>query len=493
MSSFKARDGVPFEGDDLIKLTAPFAHKFFWFLEQGYVPHNWQVLFHAMKNEETSNLCRFRHLVAGRRGGKTLSAAWELLYYLLHPQQFHLDAHGEKSNRKLVCWVLTRDYPAGLPALMTFRDVLTQAGLTMGKEYKENKGNRWFEFENGSYLFFKTADEPDALRGAGLDILWMDEAAFIPNENAWNVVRPALSDKLGLVVSTTTPSGKNWFYDEFWNEEALEDPNIGRVEYWSIDNPYFPKEEWNYMRRRYHPLLFKQEYCAAFDSMAGKELSGDWLRYYKTEELPMKEGKYELDYYIGVDPAISLADTADRFSLAVVGVAKDNSQAWLIDQYAGRIPFPEQLIKIQEYHQTYKPIMIGIESNAYQAALSQAAMRIEGLPPIVAHISKGKKFERLLAMAPLFRIGRMKIRKDHRDFIDEWLDYDSTLKNPKDDCLDAVELAIRTVGSLLPGMPDTNFLFNTPEDYPQKSLQDLANMKQKGRGRKPDEHMGLEW
>src|SRR6266566_3424289 len=181
MPSYKAREGLPFNADEMLQVTGSFANKILWFLDKGYEPHTWQTLFHTMRNPESGDLCRFRHLVAGRRGGKTLSAAWELLYYLMNPEQFHLDAHGKKSSNKLVCWVLTRDYPAGLPALMTFRDVLQQSGLEFGKEYKENKGNRWFEFSNGSYLFFKTADEPDALRGAGLDILWMDEAAFIPN------------------------------------------------------------------------------------------------------------------------------------------------------------------------------------------------------------------------------------------------------------------------------------------------------------------------
>lgn len=496
MPSFKAREGLPYTKNEMLDVTASFANKMLWFLSrpEPYQPHNWQTLFHTMRNPESGQLCRFRHLVAGRRGGKTLSAAWELLYYLMNPEQFHLDAHGTTSKNKLVCWVLTRDYPAGLPALMTFRDVLQQAGLQFGKEYKENKGNRWFEFENGSYLFFKTADEPDALRGAGLDILWMDEAAFIPNENAWNVVRPALSDKLGHVVSTTTPSGKNWFYDEFWSPDALTDPNIGRVEYWSIDNPYFPKEEWDYMRRRYHPLLFKQEYCAAFDSMAGKELSGDWLNYYTWPEVPKSEGKAQLDYYIGVDPAISLSDKADRFALAVIGMAKDHSQAYLVDMYAGRIPFTEQITKIQEFHQLYHPIMIGIESNAYQAALATQASRLDGLPPIVAIMSKGKKFERILSMSPLFRIGRVKIRTDHRDFIDEWLDYDSELKNPKDDCLDAVEICLRTMGALLPDQGNNSVDFSDSDYKPQLSLQDLAyKSSRRKKGQAVDDTLGLFW
>ena len=77
-------------------------------------------------------------------------------------------------------------------------------------------------------------------------------------------------------------------------------------------------------------------------------------------------------------------------------------------------------------------------------------MRLPGMPPIVPVISRGKKEERILSMAPLFKIGRIRINRKHRDFIDEWVSYDSTLKNPKDDTLDAVEIALGVAGVILP-------------------------------------------
>src|SRR6266566_1268134 len=198
MPGFKFDDGARLDRNGLALYASSFITKLAWFASrpQPYQPHYYQQLFHVLHNPDTGNLCRFRHLVAGRRGGKTLSAAWEVLFYVLHPEIFHLDAHGETSSRPLHVWVLTKDFPAGIPALLTFREVLHAAGLTHGVEYKENKGMHWFEFENGAFIQFKTAEEPEGLRGAGLDILWMDESAFIPNGRAWEVVRPALSDKL---------------------------------------------------------------------------------------------------------------------------------------------------------------------------------------------------------------------------------------------------------------------------------------------------------
>jgi len=94
-------------------------------------------LFHC--NSFNGKLTRFRHLVAGRRGGKTLSAAWEVLFYLLHPEYFHLDAHGTSSDRPLWAWALAKNSKVGFPAKKAFREAIVQCKLQKGKDYEENK------------------------------------------------------------------------------------------------------------------------------------------------------------------------------------------------------------------------------------------------------------------------------------------------------------------------------------------------------------------
>lgn len=503
MPDFHYKDGVSLDPQGIADLMSRYVLKFAWFYTrpEPYKPHYWQTLFHANEDPTTEKLCRFRHLVAGRRGGKTLSAAWETLYYFMHPEAFHWDHHGREDSRPLHGWVLTADYPLGQAALMTFRDVIDQAGLTFGKEYKENKGNRYFEFENGSFLQFKTADNPESLRGAGLDWLWMDEAAFIPSNRAWQVSRPALADKIGRVVTTTTPDGKNWFYNEFWNDQVKLNPAHGRIEYRSLDNPYFSKEEWEAAKRDMHPMVFKAEFMAAFDSMAGKELSGEWLKYYDLAELPLKDPSkpatpenLDLNVYVGVDPAISLADTADRFVITAIGVNKDRNKVFLLDQWAGRIPFPEQVDKINEWFIKWQPHFIAIEKVAYQAALAQQVQRLEGFPPVVPLIRKGKKFERILSMSPLFRIGRVRIRPEHVDFINEWVDYDSQLKNPHDDCLDSMEITLSVAGVILPRIAvDDKTPFMDVRDSSIEALRqrDLPTSMKEYAG--VDEHLGGDW
>lgn len=198
--------------------------------------------------------------------------------------------------------------------------------------------------------------------------------------------------------------------------------------------------------------------------------------------------------YIGVDPAISESNKADRFVLTVLGVTKNRKQAYLLEQFAGRIPFPEQVDKINEYFQKWSPHFIGIEKTAYQAALVQQVSRLAGFPPVVPHFTRGKKHERILAMSPLFRIGKVKILREHADFIDEWLDYDSSRSNPKDDCLDSMDIALRTAGVLLPGMVQSRELY-LPNDNTIDAARYRDLPKQRTGDNDPhyDEMMGADY
>jgi len=494
MPDFHRKNGVTLTDGDVVDLLARYPQKFLWFAQNGYHPHYWQFLFHTNTNPENNRLTRFRHLVAGRRGGKTLSAAWETVFYALHPEVFHQDLHGTKARRPLVIWVLAQDYTMGLPAKLAIREVLASAGMQEGVDYKENRGHQWIEFANGSFLLFKTADNPQKLRGAGVDILWMDESAFIVNEEAWDVSSPSLTQTLGLLLTTTTPDGKNWFYNYFWSDKAMASPMHGRVEYWSIDSPYYSTEEWMRLAEEYHPFKFKQEFMASFDAMAGKELAGEWLHYYDFDEL--ERVRDTLTMYVAVDPAISLADTADRFAISAVGVTPDRRQAYLVDQWAGRIPFPEQVDKINQWYQKYSPFGIGIEKVAYQLALVQQVQRLEGLPPVVPLWAPGKKAGRILAMSPFFRTGRIKISRDQVDFINEWVDYDSLKKNPMDDCLDSVEMALRIAGVVLPSQqkPDDAPLLDGAATTASMWNDLAAKASSKRRERYVlDEHLGEEW
>lgn len=456
--------------------------KLYWFLSHGYRPHEWQAAFHCA--DLNTRLRRFRHLVAGRRGGKTMSAAWEVLFYALHPEEFWRDAHSVQSNKKLWIWVLAADHEVGRPARIAFQEALDGAGMKPGTDYKWNKTEKTIEFLGSeTFLQFKTADNPQTLRGAGLDILWIDEAAFVTSRDAWDVVRPALSDKMGLVITTTTPHGKNWFWETFFDGDVLQDPHHFRVEYTSIDRPSFFQEEWIIAKATMHPALFAQEYMASFDAMSGLTLNGDWLHYYTLgdpeigEVAPPKDdrGVFRLRKYIGVDTSTGEAD--DEFAISVIGITEDMTQGFLLDYWSGKIQFPEQIDKIREWHSTWRPELIGIEANAYQKVLAQMVNRLQGFPAVVSVFAKGSKTERLISMAPLFKIGKFRIHKKHVKFIDQWVSYNAKVKVNRDDILDSVEIALGVAGVILPTYEVAGE--KLPSNEQEEAMAQLAAMRNK--------------
>jgi predicted phage terminase large subunit-like protein len=307
-----------------------------------------------------------------------------------------------------------------------------------------------------------------------------------------------------MVIATTTPRGKNWLYALFFGAHAIGNQQWGSVEYRSIDNPHFAEEEWLEAKATYPPLMFKQEYMASFDSMAGKDLSGEWLRYFTFDEdtaepdtiiIPRVGGtkKYDLTTYIGVDPAASLSDDADKFAIALVGITRDRSAGYLLNVWAGRIPFHEQLEKIADWHRKYRPQSIGVENVAYQRVLADQAARLDGMPNVYGIPAAGRKVDRIMGMSPLFQTGRIRIHRNQRNFIEEWIDFDGSKKNQHDDILDAVEIALRTAGILLPDSPDVDlFTKKGPETFDDWVHRVRRNRK-RGKGGSFDPEMGVEY
>jgi hypothetical protein len=123
--------------------------------------------------------------------------------------------------------------------------------------------DRMLELPGGGEVQVRSADDPDSLRGEGLDLVVMDECAFM-KQAAWEeALRPALSDRQGNAVFISTPKGRNWFWRIWMRAQSGEDGYEG----WQLptgDNPYIPPEEIDAARASLPELIFEQEYLAIF-------------------------------------------------------------------------------------------------------------------------------------------------------------------------------------------------------------------------------------
>ena len=238
-----------------------------------YRPHKYQWQFHQCEK-------RFRTLVAGRRGGKTLAGTIEALKYA----NSHVDSIG---------WIVSPTYrmleDINIPEV---RKWLPRASI---KEW--SKQNNQIELINGAKIAFRSADAPDRLRGIGLDWLWMDEACYM-DKYVWEVLYPALTDKKGIAWITTTPNGEDWVHNEFYKRAIEEPENYWAVKYKTVDNPYIDKEMIAQAQKNMSSQMFRQEYEASFEKFAGL-VYPDFNKSHVVDPYELRWG--DAIYFVGVD------------------------------------------------------------------------------------------------------------------------------------------------------------------------------------------------
>ena len=124
---------------------------------------------------------------------------------------------------------------------------------------------------NGSRIECKSGDRPDRLRGRSLDLACLDEAAYLQRELWFEVLRPALSDRQGSALFTTTPNGlvQSWFAD-LWEQAALEESTWGRHQYSTVDGGWVTPDEVSQARAMLDERTFRAEYEACFESPTGR-------------------------------------------------------------------------------------------------------------------------------------------------------------------------------------------------------------------------------
>jgi hypothetical protein len=137
-----------------------------------------------------------------------------------------------------------------------------------------NLQERKVELPAGGWMQVRSADDPDSLRGEGLNRVVMDECAFIA-ESAWTeAIRPALSDRKGDALFISTPKGQNWFWRLFAKGQRGDDPAWRSWRFASVSNPFLDAAEVEAARHDLPERVFQQEYLAEFIEDAGGVFRG---------------------------------------------------------------------------------------------------------------------------------------------------------------------------------------------------------------------------
>ena len=197
---------------------------------------------------------RFCMATCGRRFGKS---------YLAVAKALHVALSKPRANVLL----LAPTFEMSRATLWrTLKDIVPAPWLA-----KTSESLLEMQFINGSRVECKSGDRPDRLRGRSLDYVVLDEAAYQQKSVWFEVLRPALSDRQGGALFTTTPAGliASWYAD-LWDEAGREESSWGRHQYTTVDGGWVTPEEVAEARQMLDPRTFRAEYEASFEAPTGR-------------------------------------------------------------------------------------------------------------------------------------------------------------------------------------------------------------------------------
>jgi predicted phage terminase large subunit-like protein len=328
---------------------------------------------HEGQKEVAMDPSRFKVLSAGRRWGKTRLGVWLCL---------------RKAWEGGRTWWIAPTYAMALEGWKDLRNI----GVEYGTIIKESE--KTIITPTGGSVSIRSADNPDRLRGAGLDYVVLDEFAFM-KESVWaEVVRPTLTERQGGALFISTPRGFNHFEKVFHQAETLNDWSRWLLP--TSSNPYVPKAELEIARKEIGSYLYSQEYEAKFVELSGGMFQQDWFKRFRMEETTQlnEEGYYENRTYViaddervdnasirkiaTVDLATSTKEQADFTVVTITGVTP-KSKVIVYEVFRKRLEAPDIIPVLKRYLEKYNLDYIGIEKAGFQLALIQIARR-EGLP-----------------------------------------------------------------------------------------------------------------
>ncbi len=156
-------------------------------------------------------------------------------------------------------WWVAPSYPI---ASVGWREVRSLAIQIPGTQISES--DKRATLLGGGWIQVRSADNPDSLRGEGLDFVVIDEAAFVAEE-AWSeALRPALADRQGRALFISTPKGRNWFWRAYERGRDGQDASWRSWTAPTSANPFIAPQELLDAKAGLPERVFRQEFLAEF-------------------------------------------------------------------------------------------------------------------------------------------------------------------------------------------------------------------------------------
>ena len=285
---------------------------------------------------------RFFVHIAARRTGKSYAAAILAFGKLLEPGQQVMVVAPNFSLSSII-W----DYVT---------DLIKQLEIEVDRFNQKDKVVRLI---NGSVFRLLSANNRDSLVGRAANLLIVDEAAIIPNEEYFTRdLRPALSTfKDSRCLWISTPRGKgNYLYNYYLRGSDQEYSDWGSALFTWRSNPLLSENDVKEARRAVSKALFAQEYECEWTTTEAQIYEA------------LDEGKH-IGEYVGerFSEVIAGLDVGYRDDNVFVVIGFDGKSYYIIDEYVSKESTTSELAaRIQEKMDEWSIDTIYIDSAAQQ-------------------------------------------------------------------------------------------------------------------------------
>lgn len=324
---------------------------------------------------------RFRVLACGRRWGKSTLALMACLESV--------------AEREAQVWYVA---PTFRMVDLHWRGLKRRLPTPFPGEVRQ--AERRLCLDNGAEIAFRSADNPDHLRGAGLDFVVVDEAAFIPDgATVWaEALRPALADRRGRALVISTPCGRDWFW-ALWQRGQEGDPELESFRYPTAANPLITPAELDHARRELPERIFRQEFEAAFLSDGGSV----FRRVGELAVAPVVE-PYPGRFVMGVD-------WAKRHDFTVLVVLEAETGTMVAFDRFNRLDYAVQTERLRLLAERWRVELILAEQNSMGEPLVEQLARA-GLPVQGFRTTPTTKARVIDALALAFDAGAIRVLPD---------------------------------------------------------------------------------
>ncbi len=354
----------------------------------------------------------FRAFVGGRGAGKSYSGAYDMLRRVKPGRSYLI---GSPTG------ILMGDttYP-------TFKKLAEELGVWQSVKLTPYPTATIRTQKGTCEVRFRTAEDPERMRGPNLSGVWLDEASIMPEE-AYKINIAALreSGEQGWLSATFTPKGPtHWTYQTF----ATGRPDTEMFRARTGENPFLPRDFEATLQGQYGETQFaRQELGGEFVQIAGAEFPAEWFDWpgFWFDEFP-EASTHRVVY---LDPSKGVRDFAgdaktgkqpDWQAYVCAAVVQENQGGQLkniiyLDAHLNREAVPDMIARGLRLARDFNPQAVVFEDNgtmgfmAHEVRRQQAAADV--LTPWSSITHRVPKIQRMRVLGGYLSQHQIRIRR----------------------------------------------------------------------------------